>query len=124
MARVLLIDEDKSNLEYMRQLLRADGHDSFSAADGVQGIALMHEIHPDLVICEVILPHLGGFAVLETVRAEPTLAQVPIIMYSAAMNEEWRAIGVARGANEMLTKPVPSEQMRAAIRRCLGQAKQ
>jgi CheY-like chemotaxis protein len=124
MARVLLIDDDQSNLEFMRQLMQLEGHELVWAADGRQGLALVRQVHPDLVICDVIMPHLGGYAVLETVRADPQLASVPVLLFSAAMNEEARAIGLRRGATEVLAKPFDLEQLRAAIRRCLQQGQQ
>jgi CheY-like chemotaxis protein len=123
-ARVLLIDDDQSNLDFMRQLMRMEGHELNWAADGEQGIALVHQFRPQLIICDVIMPHLGGYAVLETVRADPQLADIPVLLFSAAMGEEARAIGLRRGATEVMAKPFDLEQLRGAIRRCLGQAPQ
>lgn len=120
MARVLLIDDDQSNLEFMRQVMRIDGHELAWAADGEQGLALVRQFRPELIICDVLMPHLGGYAVLETVRADPQFAGVPVLLFSAAMNEDARAIGLRRGATEVLAKPFDLEQLRAAIGRCLG----
>ena len=121
MARVLLIDDDQSNLDFMRQVMRIDGHELAWAADGEQGLALVRQFHPQLIICDVVMPHLGGYAVLETVRADPQFAGVPVLLFSAAMSEDARAIGLRRGATEVLAKPFDLEQLRGAIRRCLGQ---
>ncbi len=121
MARVLLIDDDQSNLHFMQQLLRMDGHELTWAADGQQGIALVKQFRPELIICDVIMPHLGGYAVLETVRADRQFAEIPVLLFSAAMDEEARAMGLRRGATEVLAKPFDLEQLRSAIRRCLGQ---
>ncbi|MFA5915403.1 MAG: response regulator [Burkholderiales bacterium] len=124
MAKVLLIDDDQSNLEFMRQLMRIEGHELAWAADGEQGLALIRQQHPQLVICDVVMPRLGGYAVLETVRADPQLAGIPVLLFSAAMSEEARAIGLRRGASEVLAKPFDLEQLRSAIRRCLAQEPQ
>ena len=121
MARVLLIDDDQSNLDFMRQVMRIDGHELAWAADGEQGLALVRQFRPQLIICDVVMPHLGGYAVLETVRADPQFAGVPVLLFSAAMSEDARAIGLRRGATEVLAKPFDLEQLRGAIRRCLGQ---
>jgi CheY-like chemotaxis protein len=120
-ARVLLIDDDQSNVAFMRLLLRREGHELIWTADGKQGIALAREVHPDLIICDVIMPHLGGYAVLETVRADPLFSEVPLLLFSAAMDESARAMGLRRGATEVLAKPFELEQLLGAIRRCLGQ---
>jgi DNA-binding response OmpR family regulator len=121
MARVLLIDDDQSNLDFMRQVMRIDGHELAWAADGEQGLALVRQFRPEMIICDVVMPHLGGYAVLETVRADPQFAGVPVLLFSAAMSEDARTIGLRRGATEVLAKPFDLEQLRAAIRRCLGQ---
>ena len=55
-------------------------------------------------------------------RADPQFSGVPVLLFSAAMNEEARAIGLRRGATEVLAKPFDMEQLRSAVRRCLGQA--
>ena len=121
MARVLLIDDDQSNFDVMRQLLQFEGHELVWAADGEQGLAQVRQLRPDLIICDVIMPHLGGYAVLDTVRADPQYSGIPVLLFSAAMNEEARSIALRRGANEALAKPFELAQLRSAIRRCLGQ---
>jgi len=121
MARVLLIDDDQSNLDFMRQLMQIEGHELVWAADGEQGLAEARQLRPELIICDVIMPHLGGYAVLETVRADPQLSGIPVLLFSAAMSEEARAIALRRGATEVLAKPFELAQLRGAIRRCLGQ---
>lgn len=120
MARVLLIDDDQSNMEFMRQVMRMDGHELAWAPDGEQGLTLVKQFRPQLIICDVVMPHLGGYAVLETVRADPQFAGVPVLLFSAAMTEDARAIGLSHGANEVLAKPFDMEQLRGAIKRCLG----
>jgi len=121
MARVLLIDDDQSNLDFMRQVMRIDGHELAWAPDGEQGLALVKQFCPQVIICDVVMPRLGGYAVLETVRADPQFAGVPVLLFSAAMSEDARTIGLRRGATEVLAKPFDLEQLRAAIRRCLEQ---
>jgi CheY-like chemotaxis protein len=120
-ARVLLIDDDKANLDFMRQLLQIEGHELVWAADGEQGLAQVRQFRPELIICDVIMPHLGGYAVLETVRADPQFSGIPVLLFSAAMDAQARAIALSRGATEVLAKPFELEQLRSAIRRCLGQ---
>lgn len=123
MARVLLVDDDQSNLDFMRQMMRIDGHELAWAADGEQALALVRQFDPQLIICDVLMPHLGGYAVLETVRADPQFAAVPVLLFSAAMNEEARMLALRRGATAVLAKPFDLEQLRGAIKHCLGQAR-
>ena len=120
MARVLLIDDDQSNLEFMQQVMRIEGHELAWAGDGEQGLALARKLKPQLVVCDVLMPHLGGYAVLETLRADPEFAAIPVLLFSAAMSEDARALGLRRGATEVLAKQFDLEQLRGALRRCLG----
>lgn len=119
MARVLLIDDDQSSVDCMQQLLALDGHELAWAADGAQGLGLVAQFDPELIICDVVMPRLGGYAVLETVRANPRTSRVPVLLFSAFMNDEARAIALRRGATEVLAKPFEIGQLRAAIGRCL-----
>ncbi len=120
MARVLLIDDDQSNLEFMQHVMRIEGHDLAWAGDGEQGLALARRLKPRLIICDVLMPHLGGYAVLETLRADPEFAGVPVLLFSAAMSEDARSLGLRRGATEVLAKPFDLEQLRGALKRCLA----
>ena len=123
MARIVLIDDDQMNLEFMRQYMQIEGHEFAWAPDGQQGLALVRQFKPQLVICDVIMPHLGGYAVLETLRADPNFADVPVLLFSAAMDDEARAIALNRGATEALAKPFDLEQLRDAVTRCLRQVR-
>lgn len=124
MARVLPIDDDRENVDFMRQRLHIDGHDMAWAADGEQGPAQIRQSPPQLVLCDIIKLHLGGYAVLETLRADPRFSRIPVLLFSAAMNDEARAIALRRGANEVLAKPFELAQLRSAIGRYLGQDRQ
>ena len=120
MAKVLLIDDDRSNLDFMQQVMRIEGHELAWAADGEQGLSLVRTLKPQLVICDVLMPHLGGYAVLETLRADPEFARIPVLLFSAAMSDDARTLGLQRGATEVLAKPFDLEQLRGALRRCLN----
>jgi CheY-like chemotaxis protein len=117
---VLLIDDDQSNLDFMQHVMHIEGHELAWAADGEQGLALVRKLRPGLVICDVVMPHLGGYAVLETLRADPEFARIPVLLFSAAMNDDASALGLRRGATEVLAKPFDLEQLRGALRRCLN----
>lgn len=121
MARILLIDDDEASLDFMRHVMRVDGHELAHAADGDQGLALVQQFRPELIICDVVMPHLGGYAVLETVRADPQFSKLPVLLFSAFMTEEARAMALQRGATEVLAKPFDLEQLHGAVGRCLGQ---
>ena len=121
MAQVLLIDDDTSNLDFMQTVMHMEGHELAWAPDGAEGLALARQLHPQLIICDVVMPRLGGYAVLETVRADPELSRVPVLLFSAGMTEDARIMGLRRGATEVLGKPFELQRLRGAIKRCLEQ---
>src|SRR5487761_1987668 len=113
MARALLIDDDQSSLDSMQHMLRLEGHELVRAADATQGLALMTQLRPELISCDVVKPPPGGYAVLETVRANPQTSRVPVLLFSAFMDDEARTMALHRGATEVLVKPFTIEQLRA-----------
>lgn len=84
MARILVIEDNAVNLELTSFLLQAHGHEVLTATDGAAGLALARRDRPDLVLCDIQMPVLDGFAVASFMRAEPDLARVPLLALTAA----------------------------------------
>jgi len=77
MARVLVIEDNRDNLELMRYLLGAFGHEALTAEDGNDGLAVARREHPDLVLCDIHLPGMDGYAVVADLKRDPAFAQTP-----------------------------------------------
>ena len=104
-GRVLVIDDDAAVRELLGRSLAADGFDVRSAATGEEGLALARDWKPLAITLDVLMPGMDGWAVLRTLKAEPVLADVPVIMLSI-VGDQNRALGIALGASEFMTKPV------------------
>ncbi len=83
MAQVLIIDDDPASRDVMRRTLESSGHRVTLAEDGEQGIAKLGEMVPDLVLLDLMMPVMDGFAVLEQIRTDPRLDGVPVVVVTA-----------------------------------------
>jgi CheY-like chemotaxis protein len=81
--RVLAIDDDADTREMYARMLRDEGHEPILAADGVEGLQLL-DPKPDLVILDLALPGMDGYDILRTMKADPTLSDIPVLVVSAS----------------------------------------
>ncbi|SFB92177.1 response regulator [Massilia yuzhufengensis] len=115
MARILIIEDNPANVELMAFLLTAYGHTPISAPDGARGIAEARAQRPDLVACDVNLPGMNGFAVLATLKAEPALAEVPVLAVTALAMAGDREKVLAAGFDGYISKPIEPESFVAEL---------
>ena len=103
--RVLVVDDDPSIRGLLEYALSVEGVDVTTAADGVRGIAEAKAVRPDVVLLDVMMPKLDGFAVAEQLRADADLAGIPIIMLTARAADDDVLEGWRAGVDSYLTKP-------------------
>lgn len=108
-CRILLIEDNPTNLELMTYLLKAFGHATCSAADGEAGVQLALETSPDLILCDIALPKLDGFGVVQRLKAEPAMAAVPVIAVTASAMVGERDKIIAAGFDGYISKPITPE---------------
>jgi DNA-binding response OmpR family regulator len=101
---VLLVEDDLGILEMYELKLTLDGYRVVTAADGDEGIALARAVKPDIIFLDVRLPKKDGFEVLTELRADPTTADIPVIILSNYGDEELVDRGLRLGAKEYLLK--------------------
>ena len=103
--KVLTIDDDPALTELLTLLLRSRGHDAYKANSGEEGIRLIREISPDVVILDLMMPGMDGWQVCASVRS---FSKVPILILSALDSPGMVASALDAGADDYLVKPVPS----------------
>ncbi len=111
---LLVIDDDPEVHTLLRRWLAKEGYRVEGAADGVTGLARARELRPDAIVLDVMMPGVDGWSVLQELRADPQLADTPVIILSML---EDRNLGFALGASEYLTKPVEPTRLVSALRR-------
>jgi signal transduction histidine kinase/DNA-binding response OmpR family regulator len=100
---VLVIDDDAAARDLMQRSLAKDGFRVEVAADGPAGLALAHRIKPAVITLDVMMPHMDGWSVLNALKADPTTADIPVIMLTMVDD---RQMGFALGAADYFTKPI------------------
>jgi CheY-like chemotaxis protein len=118
-ARILLIEDNEQNRYLVTFLLRARGHEVLQALDGPQGIALAERERPDLVLLDIQLPSMDGYAVARELRRRPTLASVPIVAVTSYAMAGDREKTLAAGCNGYIEKPINPETFVSDIERFL-----
>jgi signal transduction histidine kinase len=115
MARLLLIDDDAQLRNMAAEVLREAGHEIIQAASGPAGIEAAQRAHPDLVLCDVSMAGMDGFAVLARFRGDPRFASVPFLFLTGLAAEEHARAALNLGADDYLTKPVTNDDLVNAV---------
>jgi CheY-like chemotaxis protein len=108
-ARILIAEDNEANLALVEYLLRAAGHRTVAATDGLEAVRLAREIRPDLVICDLQMPEIDGYSVLAQVREDPTLREMPVIALTAFSRRIDRTTALVAGFDGYLSKPIDPE---------------
>src|SRR4051812_2960715 len=102
--RILVIEDNPTNLELMTYLLKAFGHTTIVAGDGEEGIDTALRSRPELILCDLALPKLDGFGVMHRLKREPSLSGVPLIAVTAFAMVGDRDKALAAGFDGYITK--------------------
>jgi signal transduction histidine kinase/DNA-binding response OmpR family regulator len=113
-ARILLADDNADMRSYVRELLSPRYHIE-AVADGAQALVAARRKRPDLILSDVMMPQLDGFGLLESLRADRDLCDVPVILLSARAGEEQRIEGFSAGADDYLSKPFHARELLARV---------
>jgi DNA-binding NarL/FixJ family response regulator len=124
MTTILLIEDNASMRRNIAQILEIESFRVQTAPDGLAGIQLLREQRPDLVICDIMMPGMGGYEVLAQVRADVAMASLPFIFLTAKGEMPDLRLGMSLGADDYLAKPVSSVDLLKAVRARLQRATQ
>ena len=111
MALVLIVDDSPTDVHVMQKALEEGGYRTASAADGSEAIRKARELHPDLILMDIVMPGLNGFQATRELAANPETRSIPVIMVSSKSQESDRVWGLRQGAVDYLVKPVTSDQL-------------
>jgi CheY-like chemotaxis protein len=115
MARVLVVDDKASNRELLRTALEHTGHEVLEAGDGEAALAIMRSAKPALVLLDIQMPGLDGYAVLERVLADEELRGIPVVAVTAYAMAGDSQRGKMAGFREYITKPVPLKKLMLVV---------
>ena len=109
---VLIVEDDRNIAELLQLYLEKEGYAVITAEDGGKGLEKFRAIKPDLVLLDVMMPVMDGWAVCKAIRAE---SQVPIIMLTAKGETDDKVAGLKQGADDYITKPFEMKEVLARI---------
>lgn len=115
-GRILIAEDDPQQAKVLRLYLEREGHSVVVADDGLAAVEEIRRRRPDLVLLDVMMPHLDGLDVCRVIRAE---SDVPIIMVTARSTEEDLLVGLDLGADDYITKPYKPRELVARVRAML-----
>jgi len=116
-GRVLLIEDEVNIAEAIRFLLMRDGWAVETHADGASAMARIREVRPDILVLDVMLPGRSGYEILEDLRGDPGLAELPVLVLTARGQDRERTLAEARGASLFMTKPFANAEILENLRK-------
>jgi len=119
---ILVVEDDLDLVELLRFNLDNAGFSVAAATDGAEALKKSKALLPDLILLDLMLPELDGFAVCEILRRDERTARIPIIILTAMSGELARVAGIGAGANDFITKPFSPKQLLSRIESALHPA--
>ena len=120
MERILVIDDNGSDRKVLRDALEHDGYGVEEAADGAEGLKVLFDSRPDVVVLDILMPGMDGWAACQRIRE---ITNVPIIMLTSLNRDEEIVRGLEIGADDFVSKPVSPRELIARVRAVLRRAR-
>jgi DNA-binding response OmpR family regulator len=115
-AKVLVVDDTPLNVKMLADILIFNGHEVVTASGGQQALAQVQAEKPDIVLLDVMMPDLDGYAVCRAIRENPETAVLPVVMVTSLDPREERVKGLEAGADDFLSKPINQPELLARVR--------
>ncbi|HIK14987.1 MAG TPA: EAL domain-containing protein [Leptolyngbyaceae cyanobacterium M33_DOE_097] len=115
MTKILIIEDDLTTQKLLLKILQEEGFEAIAASKGQTGIQLARAHEPDIIICDVMMPEVNGYDVLNEIRSDTSTADIPFIFLTALSDHQDRRHGMEMGADDYLTKPIKRTELLNAI---------
>ncbi|MBA3008947.1 MAG: response regulator [Proteobacteria bacterium] len=112
---IFIADDNPLNLKVLRAMLEANGYAVKSAVDGAQALACIRKTPPDLIILDIHMPKMTGYQVIEALKADPGLKNIPVIFISALSESANKVMGFQKGAVDYIEKPFHGNEVKARV---------
>jgi CheY-like chemotaxis protein len=116
---ILIVDDQPDNRGMLSELLGGEGYRTLEAASGMEAMDCIANRRPDLILLDVSMPDMDGFAVASLLKADPKTAGIPIIMVTAHTGRGARVVGLHAGVEDYMTKPVDAPELLLKVRNLL-----
>ena len=119
-AKVLIVDDEPFNVDVLLQELEELEYELITASNGQEALEQIKSRQPDLILLDLMMPVLDGFAVLSEIKADDSLRDIPVIIVSAASDSKSIVKGIKQGADDYVTKPIDAEHLKSKLKDHLG----
>src|SRR5689334_12893077 len=116
---ILIVDDQPDNRDMLAALLGQEGYRTLTAAGGMEAMDVIANDNPQLILLDVSMPDMDGYAVASLLKADPKTSGIPIIMVTAHAGRGARVVGLHTGAEDYLTKPVDAPELLLKVRNLL-----
>jgi DNA-binding NarL/FixJ family response regulator len=120
--RLLLIDDDPNLILLVKDYLEFRGYEVVTAENGQEALEVLEKDTPDMIICDVMMPQMDGYSLVENVRKNPRTSWIPVLFLSAKGQSQDRVKGLNTGADVYMVKPFEPEELVAQVESSLKQA--
>jgi DNA-binding NarL/FixJ family response regulator len=120
---LLLIDDDPNLILLVKDYLEFQGYDVITAENGRDALEILEKQIPDMIICDIMMPEMDGYALVERVRQDARTSWIPVMFLSAKGQSQDRVKGLSTGADVYMVKPFEPEELVAQVESSLKQAK-
>jgi DNA-binding NarL/FixJ family response regulator len=121
--KLLLVDDDPNLILLVKDYLEFQGYEVMTAENGREALEILESQVPDMIICDVMMPEMDGYALVEKVRQDPRTNWIPFMFLSAKGQSQDRVRGLSTGADVYMVKPFEPEELVAQVESSLKQAK-
>jgi two-component system alkaline phosphatase synthesis response regulator PhoP len=118
-ASILVVDDNKDNVEILRAYLESRGYWVAEAQDGTAALAKVEEVRPDLVLLDVMMPGMDGWQVCRTIKNHPEFGKTKVVMVTAKGGYEDKFEGMRAGADDYVVKPIDLKELQEKVTRNL-----
>lgn len=116
MTRILYIEDNPHNMDLVCRILRhVGGYEVYGAVTGTTGVLEAADKHPDLILMDINLPDISGLEATHRIKADPSLATIPIVAFTADTNDADRKLYIDAGCDGYLPKPASAQKLLATI---------
>ena len=116
---ILVVEDDPKSLELTRDLLQVAGYSTIEATDGEQGVELARSKKPDLILMDIMMPKMDGYAACYAIKMDEATRTIPVVMLTAVDYDLNKKLGTVMGADGYITKPFGRQELLDVIKRFL-----
>jgi diguanylate cyclase (GGDEF)-like protein len=120
-ATIMMVDDEPTTIDVLEAFLQGEGYSKFvTTTDSRQALDLLRSMRPDVLLLDLIMPHVGGLEILSSIRGDEALRHIPVIILTSSTDAETKLSALERGATDFLGKPVDPSELALRLRNTLS----